>query len=311
MINFTKMRRLFLNSMADGIVQSRKLKKGRIAECFSDVEIYTKEIKKENEKEIINISVFGDLELSNIFCSEANRFFLASIASYLRSLQIQSENASWQIIELYYAAYFSINYLMRISGFSITNFEAKDIDHIVRSYMSIHPNAVRPSRGMYILEYNNDDKELLLQKLEKKGGSHQAAWAVWFMLVEKMRRDAEKDEEEYLNESLFLSEHLRFLGQKDSCNFPKIRGQINYQFKGKSWFFEEKSEVSVRAIQKILSKDSNFNEKNIESNVTKIINNSIFLVHFSNNIFLKNCQEYPRSISNSIKNKYNSLLNMV
>lgn len=74
-----------------------------------ELEFSTKSVKKIADKIEIELQILDVDLLYRLLAGEANKFLLASRVSHERSTQNQLSNASWQAIENYYAAYFSVH----------------------------------------------------------------------------------------------------------------------------------------------------------------------------------------------------------
>ena len=245
-MDFKRTIRLLGPLLIEGALAVRKNSNERLVEMLHELEFSTKSITKTGDITEIELQILDVDLLYRLLAGEANKFLLASRVSHERSTQNQLNNASWQAIENYYAAYFGIHYLLRLTGTSVTNIDSKGIASIERSNFGTKPNFVVPS-GLYIMAYNDSSKTLKLTKNAKKsGGSHQDAWKLWEALIDRLRLQTDTDPVEYVATSIDLAEHKRFLVRSTSkYNPPEIRGEINYQFRGGAWIFEKGSSKSV------------------------------------------------------------------
>lgn len=311
MFEISKIIRLALVMVHGGIIDTKRASYDRVVESLGSLSYVTEKIEKDDKEVSIELRLIEDESFYRLLAGEANRFILASRVSYQRSSQEQDRNASWQAIELYYSAYFSIHYLIRCVGWGVTNIDKKAVQYIERSFESRSGSACdnTPS-GLYTFEYDPDRKVLSLKKNLKKsgGGSHKEAWAMWVKLIDKLNALTESDIDEYAHEAVTLQHHYRFVVQSDSkFRPPEIRGFINYQFSGKVWEFEKGASDSVRVLQSLLSEGSSFNVSSGKE-VEKLLSNSRFIIELAGAMFLHICSLNKNGISNKLKHQYQHLI---
>lgn len=233
-MDYVKLVRLFLPEAIGGVLDSRQNSHCRLVEKLQELEFVTQNVTETPSEITIELQVLDDQLLYRLLSGEANKFLLASMVSCNRAFQKQDNNAAWQAVEHYYAAYYAIHYLLRITGVSLTNLDSVATNTIVRNQLKTKRVNVVPS-GLYTLTYNNESKIVSLKKKLNKssGGSHQDAWQLWEELIVKLQKNAEVDLAEYIGVSVDLSEHKKFL-IKSTGRYtpPEVRGEINYQFKG-------------------------------------------------------------------------------
>ena len=238
-MDLKKTLRLLSPQIVEGVLSVRKNSTNRLVERLHELEFATKRISIGPDKVEIELQILDNDLLYQLLAGEANRFLLASRVSYVRSTQNQPNNASWQAIENYYAAYYGIHYLLRLTGISLTNIEAQGVAAIERSKFGSKPIDTAPG-GLYIIKYDDESKLLTLTKNKKKtGGSHYDAWRLWEHLLGRLIIETDTDPIEYARTHTDLTDHRRFLIRSTAKYNPsEIRGEINYQFKGGSWIFE-------------------------------------------------------------------------
>lgn len=202
-MDFNKLTRLFLPLVVNGVLQTRRNSHNRFIEKIDELEFLTREIIQNQNETNIKLQILDEDLLCQLLSGEANKFFLASRLSLDRAIQAQVNNASWQAVEHYYAAYYAAHYLIRLTGVSLTNLDARATNTILRNQLTgaSQPNI---STGLYTLRYDQSAKILQLKKKSKKGpgGSHQEAWQLWEELVEKLRIRTDSDPSEYISTSL-------------------------------------------------------------------------------------------------------------
>lgn len=291
--------------LIEGTLAARQNANERLVEMLHELDFITKSINQSANKIEIDLQILDVDLLYRLLAGEANKFLLASRVSHERSLQNQPSNASWQTIESYYAAYFGIHYLLRLTGVSVTNLDTRGVTSIERSNYGPKPSFNLPG-GLYVMEYNQSSKILKLTKNTKKaGGSHQDAWQLWEELIDRLRNQTNTDPVEYAALSIGLAEHKRFLVRSNSkYNPPEIRGEINYQFRGGSWVFEKGASKSVGILQRSLSADEAPSASAAAASPAGLIATNKFIIGLAKAVFLHASEKYPKGVCRSISNKY-------
>ena len=297
--------RLLSPLLVEGALAVRQNSNERLVEMLHELEFSTKSIKKSADKIDIELQILDVDLLYRLLAGEANKFLLASRVSHERSIQNQPSNASWQTIENYYAAYFGVHYLLRLTGVSVTNIDSRAVVAIDRSNYGPKPNFDIPG-GLYVMAYEESSKTLTLTKNTKKsGGSHQDAWHLWEKLIDKLRHQTNTDPVEYAAISLDLAEHKRFLVRSTSkYNPPEIRGEINYQFRGGSWVFEKGASKSVGVLQRALITEGAPSATLTAATPAGLISTNKFIIGLAKAVFLHASEKYPKGVCRSISNKY-------
>lgn len=303
-MDFKKLTRLLIPLIVEGVLTVRRNSQHRLIEKLHELEFCTRKIEKTETGITIELQILDVDLLYQLLAGEANKFLLASRLSLDRSTQPQAKNASWQTIEHYYAAYYAAHYLIRLTGISLTNLDSNATKAVTRNFCEFSQATV--PNGLYLLSYDVPTQTLTLRKNLKKssGGSHQDAWQLWVKLVEKLSAETSSDPVEYAATSVELSEHKKFL-LKSSGKFnpPEIRGEINYQFKGGAWIFEENAEDSIRRQQQAIIDPQSQAAINLSSPEGLIFNNKI-IIGLAKAVFTHSSHNYPRSICRSLANKY-------
>ncbi|MBU2785008.1 hypothetical protein HAP93_04375 [Acidithiobacillus ferriphilus] len=313
MTELKKVARLISPMIAKEISSARINSHDRIIEKLDDLQFMTRSIINTPSLLTIELQILDRSLMGHLLAGEANRFFLASVVSRERSTQNQLKNASWQAIENYYAAYFGIHYLLRMTGLSITNIDSNAKHAILRSYYDMPTPSIPLPSGLYIMKFNGDSGVVTLTKnlTKKGGGSHLEAWRHWEDLVQKLIDITKIDIVEYARISMYLTEHLSFIrGSETRCNPPEIRGKINYQFKGGAWIFEKGSEKSVGVLQRLISLPST-NRTSTSATPESLIVNNRLIIDMAIAVFNLISDSYPKGIYRSLANKYSSYLHDV
>ncbi|MBE7567047.1 DNA/RNA non-specific endonuclease [Acidithiobacillus thiooxidans] len=264
--------------MVEGVLSVRNNSHVRLVEMLHQLDFITRSITKTADQIIIKLQILDVEPFYNLLAGEANKFLLASRISHERSTQEQLNNASWQTIENYYAAYYSIHYLLRVTGISVTNLDTRGTRSIERSSYGT-PVAFPVPAGLYIIKFDSSTKELTLTKnLKKNGGSHQDAWQLWAGLIDKLRMQTNIDPIEYADLSIDLAEHKNFLIKSTlKYNPPEIRGEINYQFRGGTWIFEKNSGRSIGILQRAIAGTESSSSSVLATPKGLIANNKIII----------------------------------
>ena len=139
-MDIKKIIRLLGPLLVEGALAVRKNSNERLVEMLHELEFSTKSVKKIADKIEIELQILDVDLLYRLLAGEANKFLLASRVSHERSTQNQLSNASWQAIENYYAAYFSVHYLLRLTGVSVTNLDPSGVASIKRSNYGPQPS---------------------------------------------------------------------------------------------------------------------------------------------------------------------------
>ena len=292
--------------MVEGVLSVRNHSHDRLVEMLHELEFSTSSIQKTADHVIIDLQILDVEPFYRLLSGEANRFLLASRVSHERSTQDQLNNASWQAIENYYAAYYSVHYLLRLTGVSVTNLDVRGVKSIERSNYGLPPAFAVPT-GLYVIKFDNASKVLTLTKnLKKMGGSHQDAWKLWEGLVEKIRAQTNIDPTEYARISMDLTEHKRFLTKSTAkYNPPEIRGEINYQFRGGSWIFEKNAARSIGILQRSIACNKPVSPSDAETPEGLIANNKI-IIGLAKAVFIHTAEKYPTGVCRALANKYKS-----
>jgi hypothetical protein len=308
-MDFKTLVRLLNPLTIEGVLKAPRSSHDRLVEKLHDLEFMTRSIVQTTSELTIELQILDADLLHQLLAGEANKFLLASRLSHDRSKQNQSDNASWQTVEHYYAAFYAIHYLIRITGVSLTNLDSRATDEIQKNYLTAVTKNPIPE-GLYTLRYNNLTKTLTLIKKTKKrpGGSHQEVWQLWLELIEKLSIETSTDITEYLGASIDLAEHKAFIVKSDAkFNPPEIRGEINYQFRGGAWIFEKNANNSIRRLQNAIS-DSNFRSSHRAPSPEGLVSSTKLIIGLATAVFLSCSEKYPKGICRSLANKYSKYI---
>lgn len=300
-----KLIRLFTPLAVEGVWAVKRNSHERLIERLNDLEFVTRSLSRTDKLLTVELQILDEALLYRLLAGEANKFFLASRLTYNRSAQDQAANASWQIVEHYYAAYYAVHYLLRIAGMSVTNLDdagARVIES--NSLGGVSANSI--PAGLYLISYDKGSKTLTLKKELKKagGGSHQQLWSLWELLLDKLDCGTSQDLVEYASVSVWLAVHKSFLVRSTAkYNPPDIRGEINYQFKGGSWKFEANARDVVGRLQRAISTMQMSAPAKAATPEGLVLHNN-FIIEFAKLVFIHSSKNYPKGICRSLANQY-------
>ncbi|MER1492621.1 hypothetical protein [Enterobacter cloacae] len=315
MSNDDKLLRLFSYSARELVAGARKKSVTRFSESLEKLEFLVRGFSPASSKtaatatspaipaspQIIDMLMMDDVKFGKLIAGEAHKFFLAAMVSLERSRQAQQYNLSWQVVEHYYAAYYSVHYLMRVFGYSLTNIDEKAIRKI-KDASVVQMDGIRS--GLSTIEFSLDCKELIITKNEKGGGSHKDAWAIWIKIINQLIIECKKDDAEYSSLEMDLLSHKNFIAVNDQkFNPSEIRGEVNYQFKGNSWCFEDNTSSCINLVTKELGSDD-YNLIGSEDKILKLINNNKFIINLAKLFFNYSSSEYKNGICRSLQHQY-------
>jgi hypothetical protein len=308
-MEFNKLIRLLIPCTVEGVLKTPKLSRERVVENLNKVSFLTRSITEQDEETIIELQILDESALFVLLAGEAHNFFLASVMTYDRAKQLQPGNAAWQVIEHYYAAYYALHYLMRITGVSLTNIDHVAEKAIINNQIIAAANRVtKIPKGNYVLHYDESRKLIFLRKINRKGGSHVEAWKLWLELINKLNENTNTDTIEYATVSIGLNAHKNFLMRSTGVyNPPEIRGEINYQFKGGLWSFEKNPNASIRKAQTLMAQQA-LPTAPMKVNPDAMVANNNVIINLAKQMFLHSSRNYPRSICSSLANQYRSYL---
>ncbi|ARD58961.1 hypothetical protein Y71_03155 [Kosakonia radicincitans DSM 16656] len=258
--------------------------------------------------QIMKILMLEEAKFGKFIASEAHRFYLASLVSLERSRQSQPHNLAWQVVEHYYAAYYSVHYLMRISGFSLSNLDDKAVKAFKKS--ALVP-LDKLQAGLSTLEFTEDCRDITIIKNDKGGGSHKDAWSIWTKILNNLIIACQSDPVEYASTAIKLIEHRRFIAVNDKKFNPSdIRGEVNYQFRGDSWCFEEKTNDRINMINQELI-DDDYDLFNRSDRIQNLINNNKFIINLARVFFEYSMEAYPNGICKSIRHQFKNKISII
>lgn len=309
-MEFHKLIRLMIPYTVQGVLKAPRLAKSRVVDHLGKLHFITKHIDFNDDETRIVLEILDEASLFSLLAGEAHRFLLASRLTLHRAYQPQPQNAAWQTIEHYYAAFYSVHYLIRTTGISLTNVDDIAQKSIIRHQLSSGGN--KPKKvptGKYLLNYDDQTRTLSLVQSNRRGpgGSHQDAWKLWLELIDKLNAGASADPQDFAASSIILSGHKSFLIRSSGkYNPPELRGEINYQFKGGSWIFEREPDAVKHLQSAILNNVLRGSE--IRPTTRSLIAHNNIIIEFAKSLFIHSSRSYPKAICNSLLNQYRDFL---
>lgn len=298
MNSFVKYSRLLFSSAVSEVASARRFKGERVMENLKEIQISVKNCNEGSSCFIVQ--AIDKQSFGNYMSGEAARFWLASMLSFVRARQCQESNAAWQVVELYYAAYYAVHFTMRLTGFSLSNLDAGAVSHIQRANLT--EKQIAPSTGLYKIDFRDLDN-IEFTKMPKGGGSHKDAWCCWESIIKELLLKAEDDILEYASESISLIEHQKFVYNGGGYGPPKVRSEINYQFKGSLWAFEQPPKRHINKINEMVLGSVRAVSGKV-SQPESLIASSNYVVYLATALFDAIINRYPNSILNKLHQKY-------
>lgn len=301
--------RLIQPALLAGIFGVRRRSFDRLVEKLSDLEFITRSVETDSKAGTceIKLQILDEDLLCHLLNGEALRFFQAAILSHSRSEQNEPRNFAWQAVEHYYSAYYSIHYLARMLGRSLSSLNSESVRAIKNNIF--HSSAQTIPEGLYQLRYDSNEKLLTLNKKKKTGGSHKDAWAIWETIINEMILVCKSDDVEYAAEEVLLKAHKQFVLRAEGYfRPPEIRGEINYQFRGGCWRFEKNSEKSIRLLQGGLKTLESPGSSLSSVDLDALLRNNEFIFSLAQEVFKTSAKDHPRSIARAVLNEYSDLL---
>lgn len=302
MTNLVKIERLFKQLSCPPIVGAGRLAHGRTIEKLEDLNFTLVDVTQSPNQKIM-LRMIDSQEFSHYMAGEANRFFLASMISWNRSQSEENENLSWQIVEHYYSAYYAVHYLIRIAGLSITNVDKPTLRIIQRSNITGRAFGNLES-GLNLMHYDRECENIILEKKDRKGGSHIDAWASWVSVVEQLLSETNSDIQEYAETAVSLSEHLAFIKRTNDTFSPTvIRNEVNYQFANNAWCFDGLTKDKIRRVRAAIN-DNSLLLRNSGDLLENLVCNNNLIISLAKRVFKSASNYNSKSICRLLIHKY-------
>jgi len=176
------------------------------------------------------------------FAYDCSRLLNASIESILNIKFDKSypKSTAWHYIKLYYSAFFAAHSLLRMLGYSITQFSSIETNSIFKIADIYGYGSHKPSTGSYICKIAEDNKTIHCKLLNNKRGYHEAFWHEFLKIIEIISTDILKNPNTFHQPaSIKLFELSKVLKHSKSSNgnwLSNIRNDINYKHIHGCWF---------------------------------------------------------------------------
>ena len=186
----------------------------------------------------------GKKQLSiDFMCHEADRFASAAFESLLVDARFNRNprSTAWMLIKGYYAAFFAVHSLLRISGSACTRIGPETTASINREIALLLPGAPTVLGGLYLLSLHNSGAEINCQRLDSgKGGSHESLWSLLpaFLndIENKVLSHGTAPEEDGRLVSA-LNDLKTLIAKKGGATwFTQVRNRVNYSHEYGVWF---------------------------------------------------------------------------
>ncbi|MBH3343256.1 hypothetical protein I5O09_05830 [Pseudomonas parafulva] len=298
MSEFKKYSRLLLGSAVPDIASAARYKAERAVDRLKDVQASM--ISADVESGSFTLRILDRKAFGDHIAGEASRFWLASMFSFVRASQREEKAASWQVVELYYAAYYAVHFAIRVTGVSISQLDSAAVTVISRSNLTGSPFA--PTASLYKLNYKDLDN-VVFTPVSQRGGSHKTAWESWGEIVSEFIRGTAQDGAEYISQSISLIEHQQTFLSGSNSSPADIRAEINYNFKGQLWAFEDRPKRHIEKINSMFL-DGHFSGLGKSTRPEKLIVAAKYIVYLAYALLESVVARYPKSILNKYHQKH-------
>ena len=203
------------------------------------------------------------IEPAEALAFDATRFAAASFETIhnLPAKLVQPKALGWLLIQAYYAAFFSIQALLRLHGLSLIYIEAsgiKRIADIAAIYGQL--NEANVATGWYVVRSNAKLKRLEFKRANDKG-SHVAAWKIMTQLLSDLSTNillsssssaySQAAATRLVNLRLALTENG---GRANGSWLSVVRNNANYQLDYGVWYPYKTSCANYKLLPSILTK---------------------------------------------------------
>lgn len=179
----------------------------------------------------------------DFMCHEADRFATAAFESLLVDARFERNprSTAWMLIKGYYAAFFAVHSLLRISGSACTRIASDTAAGINREIALLLPGSPSVTGGLYLLSLRNGGVEIECKRLDSgKGGSHESLWSLLPGFLNDMESrvlalGAVPEEDARLISA--ISDLRNLLTRRGGALwFTQVRNRVNYAHEYGAWF---------------------------------------------------------------------------
>jgi hypothetical protein len=197
-------------------------------------------------KNEFKLHFFDSEPIVRAFACDCMRMTISSFESIDGIVQHSKipKSTAWLIIRLYYSAFYAAHATLRMFGISCTQFDADQVRMInkIAKLFNSH-EGVDVSSGFYKCLIKPNSKEVLFKKLDnKKGGSHEHLWKVFYVTLKNISNEVLLGPGRTIdnqNVSRLLSEICENLshGNCPSGNWLSfVRNKTTYRLNYGTWF---------------------------------------------------------------------------
>ena len=179
----------------------------------------------------------------DFMCHEADRFASAAFESLLVDARFDRNprSTAWMLIKGYYAAFFAVHSLLRISGLACTRIGPETAASINREIALLLPGSPSVLGGLYLLSLHNNGVEINCQRLDSgKSGSHESLWSLLPTFLDniesKVLIHGTAPEEDGRMVSAINDFKTLITKKGGPIWFTQVRNRVNYSHEYGVWF---------------------------------------------------------------------------
>ena len=170
---------------------------------------------------------------------DCNRFSTSALESIIKidNLEILPKSLSWILIKQYYSAFYSAHLILRVLGFSLSQFDSdsiKSITKIANLYGNL--NGIKIESGYYLVDYSKNTNHVNCKKVKIKddGGSHIALWKLFgeklkFIGTDSLTKFKSTEIQKLVSKIDDLVSNLSYVGSKNYSWLSRVRNDLNYK----------------------------------------------------------------------------------
>ncbi|WP_074405803.1 hypothetical protein [Aquimarina megaterium] len=170
---------------------------------------------------------------------DCNRFSTSALESIIKidNLEILPKSICWILIKQYYSAFYSAHLILRLLGYSLTQFDGSTIS-TVRKIANIfgNLNSVNIENGYYLVNYVNNTRTIHCKKqnVNQTGGSHITLWKLFGEKIKELNLQmlSTNSSSDIQDISLKLDElifNLDYVGSNNHSWLSRMRNDLNYK----------------------------------------------------------------------------------
>lgn len=179
-------------------------------------------------------------------CFDCNRFSMSCFESVIKieETNVLPKSLSWLLVKLYYSAFYSGHYILRILGHSLSQLE-KDVTNEIEKIADLfgNKNGIELQKGFYQFDFNDRSNTIKCTKAIKVGedGSHGTMWKllsqkIKFISNDILTKNTSPDYQIISTKLADLLANLHFMGNNNGGWLSRVRNDINYKHKYGIWY---------------------------------------------------------------------------